>query len=153
MIERIIKLFDNKLKDKDKYYNKIINELVESNKQKDKQIQVLCETIKILNKNTNENQQIKITNKIKQIEKVEQIEEKEKTDKYSVPKHNFGEIKPIPKSLDLRKMIDRITQDSVRIAINNETKDNIINFGFENRYDYLYFKINLNSKNRIVLKK
>jgi len=146
MIKRITKLFDKKLKDKDKYYNKIINNLVESNKQKEKQIQILCETIKILNVN-NKKQQIEKPNKIEQIERLE------KTDKYSKPINNFDQIKPILKSLDLRNMIDRISQDSVRININNETKENIIAFGFESRYKYLYFKINLNLKNRIVFKK
>ena len=151
MIKQISKLFNKKLMDKDKHYNKIINELVESNRQKESQIQILCETIKILN--ANKKQQPENTNKIEQIVIPIKIEQKEKTDKYSKPINNFGEIKPILKGLDLRNMINRITQDSMRIAVNSETKNDIIGFGFKSRHEYLYFKINLNVKNRIVLKK
>ena len=151
MIKQISKLFNKKLMDKDKHYNKIINELVESNRQKESQIQILCETIKILN--AKKKQQPEIPNKIEQIVISNKIEQKEKTDKYQKPINNFGEIKPILKSLDLRNMINRITQDSIRISVNNETKNEIIGFGFESRHEYLYFKINLNVKNRIVLKK
>ena len=151
MIKQLSKLFNKKLMDKDKHYNKIINELVESNRQKESQIQILCETIKILN--ANKKQQPEIPNKIEQMVIPNKIEQKEKTDKYSKPINNFDEIKPILKSLDLRNMINRITQDSIRIAVNNESKNDIIGVGFKNRYEYLYFKINLNVKNRIVLKK
>ena len=154
MIKRLSKLFNKQLEQKDKHYNKIINELVESNKQKDTQIQILCETIKILNKN--KKQQVENTKEIEQpnkIEPIEKIKPVEKTDKYTKPINDFGEIKAIPRSADLRNMRDRITQDSVRMSVNLEQKDEIIKMGFKNRYEYLYFKINLNKKGRIVLKK
>ena len=149
MIKQLANFFNKQLKQKDKYYNKIINELVEENKQKEIQIQILCETIKILNNNNKKQKQIEKTNEIKPNE----IQILEKTDKYSKPINDFDEIKPIIRSLDLRNMINRISQDSVRIDINSESKKTIIDLGFKSRYDYLYFKIKLISKNRIVLHK
>ena len=153
MIRKLSNLFNTKLKDKDNHYQKIINELVVSNKRKADQIEILCETLRILNKTKPQ-----IIEKIIEIrESPNEIEQKEepivKTDKYTKPINDFGQIRKIPKSSDLRNMINRICQDSVRVSVNNETKENIISFGFENRYDYLYFKINLNTKGRIVLKK
>ena len=154
MIRKLSKLFNTQLKEKDKHYKKIINELVLSNKRKDDQIEILCETIRILNKNKPQ-----IIEKIIEIRETPmEIEQKEeepiiKTDKYTKPFNNFSEIKSIPRNADSRHMRDRISQDSVRMAVNIETKETIISFGFENRFDYLYFKINLNSKGRIVLKK
>ena len=151
MIRKLSNLFNTQLKDKDNHYQKISNELVVSSTRTEDQIEILCETIRILNKTK---PQI-IEKRIEIRETSVVIEQKEepivKTDKYIKPIKNFGEIKPIPRNADLRHMRDRISQDSVRIAVNTETKETIISFGFENRYDYLYFKIDLNTRGRIVL--
>jgi len=154
MIKKLSKLFNTQLKEKDKHYKKIINELVLSNKRKDDQIEILCETIRILNQNKSQIIE-KIIIKQESPKEIEQKEEEPvvKTDKYTKPINDFGEIKPIPRNADSRHMRDRIGQDSVRMTINKETKDSIIELGFKNRYEYLYFKIGLNVKSRIVLKK
>ncbi len=155
MIKRLSKLFNKQLEQKDKHYKKIINELVESNKRKDDQIEILCETIRILHQNKPQIIETRIIEKTIEIrEKQEQeVKSEEKIDKYTKPNNDFGEIKSIPKRLDSRKIIDRISQDSMRMSVNKEPKDNIINLGFKNRYDYLYFQIKLGTKSRIVLKK
>lgn len=161
MIRQLSNIFNKKLKEKDKYYKKITNELIESNKAKDKQIEILCKTIKILNKQKVKEiiieRRIEIQTRMEINEKMEKNEQKEtkpikKTDKYTKPKNNFGQIQPILKTLDSRNIINRISQDSMRMSVNNMMKDEIIGFGFKNRFDYLYFKINLNMKSRIVLK-
>ena len=160
MIKRLSKLFNKQLEQKDKHYKKIINELVVSNKRKDDQIEILCETIRILNQNKPQIIEKTIirerTIEIRGRSEEKQEPEEEivvKTDKYTKPINDFGEIKSIPKSADLRNMRDRITQDSVRMSVNKETKDNIIDMGFKNRHEYLYFKIKLSVKGRMVLKK
>ena len=153
MIRKLSKLFNTQLKEQDNHYKKIINGMVLSNSRKDDQIEILCETIRILNENKPQ-----IIEKIIEIrEKPMEIEQEEeiivKTDQYTAPINDFGEIKSIPRNADLRNMRDRITQDSVRMAVNSEPKETIIELGFKNRYEYLYFKIELGTKNRIVLKK
>lgn len=154
MIKRLSKLFNKQLEQKDKHYKKIINELVVSNKRKDDQIEILCETIRILNQNKPQIiEKTIIRERTIEIRGRSEEEIVVKTDKYTKPINDFGEIKSIPKSADLRNMRDRITQDSVRMSVNKETKDNIIDMGFKNRHEYLYFKIKLSVKGRMVLKK